>query len=171
MNTFFARTMAIFSQIRSNITHLYKQSIQISVNLPGHEVRTRTALFVRTRKQLIARENGRCYICGRTEEESGSPLEGHHSPIERSLANAVDWNIVRKDFPDFDWVTFDRVNDPYMFVDDMLVNGILLCHDHHVGINQGIHYTTYPFWIIQRYMKSGYQYSDSEIIVHKDQDK
>jgi hypothetical protein len=171
MNNFFSSTLSktkeIFSRITATAIHNFRQTILIDVYLPAHEERTTTYLFEKTRKQLIERENGKCHICGRTEEQSGHPLEAHHHPIERSLTNSVDWNLVRKDFPDFDWNEFDEKGDPYLFVDNMLVNGMLLCKDHHTGLNEGIHFTTYPFFIIQRYMKSGYKYSDTETITHE----
>src|ERR1019366_2879717 len=104
--------------------HEEKNTFQVDVFIPGHEPRTATALFERSRKALLAREGGgRCYICNCTAEEAGHPLEAHHYPIERSFATMMDWGSysqVRKAFPDFDWSHFDP-SDPYDFVDDMTV--------------------------------------------------
>lgn len=148
--------------------HREDETLSVSVNIPGHDPRVTTALFSRTRLTLIAREGGRCWICGRTQEESGHPLEAHHHPIERSFAEMVDWgpdSPVRRAHPEFDWSKFDPA-DPYTFVDDMTVNGLLLCKDHHIGKDQGIHALPYPVWLAQRYGREGYRFSDVEIIHH-----
>ena len=76
-------------------THEQKETFQLDIFLPGHEKRATTSLFTNSRKQLIAREKGHCYICGETEITSGNPLEAHHHPIERSLANMIDWDLVK----------------------------------------------------------------------------
>lgn len=148
-------------------THEEKETLVVDVNLPGHEARITTALFTRTRKQLIEREGGRCFICQRTAAEAG-PLEAHHHPIERSFAEMIDWSegsLIRHDFPHFDWANFDLAN-PYTFVDDMTVNGLLICKDHHIGKDEGIHAMPFPIWLAQRYGREGYQFSAVEIIHH-----
>ena len=148
-------------------THEEKETLAVDVNLPGHEARVTTALFTRTRKLLIEREGGRCFVCGRTAAEAG-PLEAHHHPIERSFAEMIDWSegsLIRCDFPDFDWASFDPA-DPYSFVDNMLHNGLLLCKAHHIGKDEGIHAMPFPIWLAQRYGKEGYQFSSIEIIHH-----
>lgn len=158
----------IFNQIRSNVIHSFKQTLEVEVYLPAHKERKTTALFERTKKQLVAREGGKCFICGATESENGNALEAHHFIVEWAYANAVDWKLVQKDFPEFpDWDKLFKTNDYSLFVDNMLWNGKLLCHSHHVGNNKGIHFTPYPLWIIQRYLKEGYKYSDTEIIHHE----
>jgi len=149
-----------------NEIHEEKETLSVDVNIPGHEARTTTALFRHTRQQLIERKDGRCYICNRNSEESGHPLEAHHYPIERSLANMIDWELVKSDCPDFDWSKFDPA-DPYTFVDNMLFNGLLLCKEHHIGKDEGIHSMPHPLWIAQRYAKEGYKFSDIEIIHHE----
>ncbi len=145
--------------------HAEKETLSVEVNIPGHEARTTTALFRRTRQQLLERDGGRCYICQRNAKEAGHPIEAHHYPIERSLANMIDWEIVKLDFPHFDWDGFDP-SDPYSFVDDMLVNGMLLCKEHHTGRDEGIHAMPHPLWLAQRYAKEGYRFSAIEIIHH-----
>lgn len=152
--------------------HEERETLAVDVNIPGHDPRKATPLFERTRKVLIEREGGRCWVCGRTAEESGHPLEAHHHPIERSFAEMIDWapnSLIRHDFPNFDWAHFDPA-DPYAFVDDMTVNGRLLCKDHHIGRDEGIHALPYPIWLAQRYGRAGYQFSDIEII-HHDQER
>lgn len=166
-------------------THEEKETLAVDVMLPGHEARVTTPLFLRSKKLLMEREGGRCFICGATAEESGHPLEAHHHPIERSLANLINWERVAEQAKsgefgqraaDFDWDGFFidaktvaspavkghpaaqyRVPaDPYLFVDDMTVNGLLLCKQHHTGKDAGIHAMPFPLWIAQRYAIEGY---------------
>ncbi|RQR50418.1 hypothetical protein DIE18_34940 [Burkholderia sp. Bp9125] len=137
----------------AKVTHAHteKGTLSVAVNIPEHAERKTTALFERTHKELIAREGGRCFICNATAEESGHPLEAHHHPIERSLAELIDW---------------DGFTDWTQFVDDMTVNGMLLCKAHHIGKDEGLHAMPFPLWIAQKYAKEGYQFSDVEIIRH-----
>ncbi|UNJ99715.1 hypothetical protein [Ralstonia sp. RRA.1] len=60
--------------------------------------------------------------------------------------------------------------DPYLFVDDMTVNGLLLCKQHHTGKDAGIHDMPFPLWIAQRYAIEGYQFTPNEVIHHADAD-
>ncbi|MHB8914723.1 MAG: hypothetical protein ACYC4K_02800, partial [Thiobacillus sp.] len=57
--------------------HEEKNTLSVDVNIPGHDPRTATPLFIKSRKHLIEREQGRCYICGCTEAETGHPMEAH----------------------------------------------------------------------------------------------
>lgn len=152
--------------------HEERETLSVDVILPGHAPRETTPLFAHTRKLLIEREGGRCYVCRCTAEETGHPLEAHHHPIERSFAEMVDWkpgSEVRRQFPDFDWLEFDAKGDVYLFVDDMRVNGLLLCKDHHIGKDEGIHALPYPIWLAQKYGIEGYKFSPSEVIHHDGQ--
>lgn len=155
----------------ADTVHAEKETLSVEVNIPAHAERTATALFIKSRKHLLEREGGRCFICNQTEAETGHPIEAHHYPIERSLAEMINWSEgaqIRKDFPSFAWGSFDE-KDPYFFVDDMNVNGLLLCKGHHIGKDEGIHDMPHPLWIAQRYGKEGYQFSGVEII-HRDQE-
>jgi hypothetical protein len=154
-------------------THEEKLTLTVDINVPGHDERTATPLFVRSRKLLIKREGGRCWICGRTADEAG-PLEAHHYPIERCLANMIGWKLFRLQCESgmwgehakaFDWSTFDP-DDPYTFVDNMEVNGLLLCKAHHTGKDEGIHDLPHPLWVAQKIGKEGYKFSDVEVIHH-----
>lgn len=154
--------------------HEEKETLVVEVNIPGHEARTTTTLFLHSKKTLITRERGRCFICGGTAETTGHPLEAHHHPVERSLANMIDWDLFRSECQAgmwgahaqaFDWSKFNPA-DPYTFVDDMTVNGLLLCKAHHTGKDEGIHDMPYPLWIAQKYGQEGYQFSDVEVIHH-----
>ncbi|MDB5777625.1 MAG: hypothetical protein JWP38_3758 [Herbaspirillum sp.] len=156
--------------------HEEKNTFQVDVNIPGHDPRVSTPLFHRSRLALIAREGGRCWISGMTAEEAGHPLEAHHHPIERSFATMIDWARFSKDClagmwgahaQAFDWTSFDPA-DPYMFVDDMTVNGVLLAKQFHIGKDEGTHCLPYPVWVAQKYGIEGYKFSDVEIIHHSD---
>ena len=70
-------------------THEEKNTFTVDVNLPGHDPRVTTALFTRTRKHLLERDGGRCWVCNCTAAETGHPLEAHHYPIERSFATLL----------------------------------------------------------------------------------
>jgi len=151
-------------------THEEKNTFTVDVNLPGHDPRVTSALFRKSRLHLLERVNGKCWVCGCTEKETGHPIEAHHYPIERSFAEMVDWSEnsqIRKDFPQFGWGSFDESN-PYTFVDDMNVNGRALCKAHHIGKDEGVHCLPEPVWLAQRYGKEGYEFSKVEII-HRNQ--
>ena len=156
--------------------HTESMTLHVDVNIPEHDERTATPLFHHTRQQLIEREGGRCLICGGTEASTGHPLEAHHHPIERSLAQMIDWQRFQRDCEAglwgphaqaFDWATFDPAN-PYTFVDNMTVNGELLCKAHHIGSDEGKHTLPYPLWIAQRYAVEGYRFNAVETIHHED---
>ena len=157
--------------------HAEKETLSVEVNIPQHAERgSASALFVRTRKLLIEREGDRCFICGATEHESGHPLEAHHHPIERCVAELIDWPRFIADakaghwgphVQAFAWDEFDPAN-PYTFVDDMTANGLLIDKGHHIGKDEGIHTMPFPLWIAQKYARDGYQFSPAEIIHHFD---
>lgn len=155
--------------------HDEKETLVVDVDIPEHDPRVTTPLFTRTRLELIVKmDGGRCWICNRTAEESGGPLEAHHYPVERSLGAAIDWALFAKiaqtgklgEGPrTFDWSTFDPARW-FTFVDDMMHNGLLICKDHHIGKNEGIHWLPHPLWIAQMFIREGYVYSKEEIIHH-----
>lgn len=175
--------------------HEEKNTFQVDVFLPGHDPRVTTALFRKSRLWLLDKVDGKCWICQRTHEQTGHPIEAHHYPIERSFAGMTDFSpgsIIRGEYPDFDWATFSegavwehfpayidpdtgehvpegqwyRPKDPYLFVDDMKVNGRALCKAHHIGKDQGVHDLPEPIWLAQRYAMSGVKFSHLEIIHH-----
>jgi hypothetical protein len=180
--------------------HTQHETLEVEVNVPAHAKRETTALFRRSREQLIEREKGRCWVSGLTAEQTGHPLEAHHHPIERCMAEMIDWDRFAHDAraghwgphaQGFDWeaffegatlehvtidptedqpgaepytITFRRPRDPYLFVDDMTVNGLLLARDYHTGRNEGIHDLPYPIWIARKYGREGYVFSSVETI-------
>jgi hypothetical protein len=181
-------------------SHEEKNTFVVDVILPGHEARgAATPLFVRTRKQLIAREQGKCWVTGLTAEDLGAPLEAHHYPIERCFAEAVDWVRFANDCKfghwgvwaaGFNWdkflegatdeqvevpataskpaytAHFKRVVDPYLFVDDMTVNGRLLGKASHTGKDGGVHTVPEPIFYARKFLHEAYKFSQFEIIHH-----
>lgn len=176
--------------------HEEKDTLSVDVILPGHDARgAASALFTRTRKQLIERERGRCWLTGLTAKETGKPLEAHHWPIERCYAERVDWPRFAKHAQagkygpnpqSFDWVAFFvgcetviaedtgksycKVRDPYEFVDNMLHNGRLLAKEFHVHTDSGIHNLPEAAWLAQGYLAEGFKFNDFEII-HYDEEE
>lgn len=157
-------------------SHEEKLTLHVEVDIPQHTDRVETPIYRETREQLIERESGRCWVCGCTEQESGHPLQTHHHPVERSLANMIDWPRFIADAKaghwgphaqDFDWDSFNPEH-PYTFVDNMLVNGRVLCRDHHIGSDEGIHMLPFPLWVAQRYAREGYRFSPGEVIHHEE---
>ncbi len=149
--------------------HEEKETLHVEVDIPEHADRTETPLFERTRTELIARDKA-CWVCGTTKD-----LQAHHHPIERCMTGLVDWPRFIRDAEAgaygphaqaFDWQSFDQ-KDPYTFVDDMLHNGLLLCEEHHIGPDAGIHTVVYPLWIAQQFAKAGYRFSPTEKIIHE----
>jgi hypothetical protein len=156
--------------------HEDKDTLVIDVDIPLHDDRKTTVLFIKTKKMLIKiasilgftikRPAGRCWICQRTAEEAG-PLEAHHLGIERCYIGAnIKWDLVREDWPIFDWKNFDPSN-PVQFIDNMSAQGILLCKEHHTGIDTGIHRLPFSIWIMQRYLADGTRFNPNEIIHHE----
>jgi hypothetical protein len=162
--------------------HEERETLTVDVEIPGHAARTTTPLFTKSRKALLEREgHWGCFICGMPHSPQ-APLEAHHYPIERCLAEMMDWSFIKAEAlrgelggtgkqraaaQAFDWIAFDPA-DPYSFVDNMLVNGLLLCKSHHIGKDEGIHAMPHPLWIAQRYAQEGYEFSTVEIIHHHD---
>jgi hypothetical protein len=155
--------------------HADKSTLVVSINVPEHAQRKASPTFERTCPLLIQREGDRCYICGRTSTEVGAGHEAHHCMVEWCLADAIDWNIVKALCQDgefgesalqraaakaFDWSGWD-LDAPTpaqieSLVDDMTVNGQLLCKEHHTGNGTGKHNMDHPRWIGQKLVKPGY---------------
>jgi len=62
--------------------------------------------------------------------------------------------------------SFLKVADPYLFVDDMTVNGKLLAKQFHIGNDEGIHDLPMPVYLAQGWLVEGYKFSSIEIIHH-----
>jgi hypothetical protein len=179
---------------RTPVTQDHEQTdtLKIDVIEPGHDARgSASALFRRTRLELIEREGGRCWLSGMTAEESGHPLEAHHRPVERCFAERWDWPRFARDCKAgewgryaqaFDWDSFFfgaetiiapdtakpyvKVVDPYQFVDNMLVNGRVLAKQYHTTPDEGQHDLDEPRFLAQKYLAEGYKFSSIEVIHH-----
>ena len=155
--------------------HEEKETLIIDVMLPGHDERVTTALFTKTREELLERDGGVCFACGYPESVVG-PLEAHHAFIERCLANAVDWKHFCETMARFKKLV-DHANDfcvanPELpdimtFVDDMTANGMLLCKPHHTGKDEGIHAMPLPLWWLFSTGKDGFQFTSAVAIKHE----
>lgn len=145
--------------------HAMKQTNSFNINIPGHDERKDSSLFVKTRKHLIEDLDTPCWICGSKENR-----QVHHSIIEWSLANACDWEKVKSDHPDFpDWDKLDPNNpDTFYYFVDSPYQMMVLCQFHHTGTNKngngyGIHAVPEPIWKFQRYVKKDFPYINKEV--------
>lgn len=157
--------------------HEEKETLSVDVDIPQHDDRVTTGLFLKTKRFLIKvgslvtcfslkRKPAVCWVCGKTEKELGAPLEAHHFGIERAYIGAkIKWDLVAEDFPLFDWKNFNE-NNPVQFVDDMSVQGLLLCKEHHTGKDTGIHTLPFSLWVMQRYLVDGTRFNPNEVIDH-----
>jgi hypothetical protein len=155
--------------------HEEKETLVEDFNVPGHEDRTETPLFVHSRHEVLVQDGARCFVCGETEAETGHPLELHHVWIERSLANGVTWSLfclfitALKKLVDraYDFCQANpNLPDIMTFVDDARINGMILCLKHHVGKGTGIHFIDFPHWLFQCFGQEGYQYTPDEKLHH-----
>ncbi|HLO11500.1 MAG TPA: hypothetical protein VK190_04525 [Pseudoneobacillus sp.] len=88
-------------------------------------------------KQHFKDIGAKCFINNGKCEGS---IEIHHSLIEFAASEGIDWEKVKKDFPNI-----DHVDD----LDQMMP----LCRKHHREQGFGIHNMEYGIWILQKYMK------------------
>lgn len=116
--------------------HIQKRALTEVVYFPAHEDRKESAEFRDDKAELKAEGKYMCFI-GNGRCEGG--IELHHSVIEFSENNAIDWAKVTADYPNI-----DHVDD----IDQM----IPLCTKHHRGKGTGIHATTYQAWLAQKYL-------------------
>jgi hypothetical protein len=155
--------------------HVDKSTLTVSVYDPEHAQRVTTAIFTKTRDEILKSET-LCWLCGQPATVVG-PLELHHCNVERMFAEIMDWELVRcaamagelgftqnqrKENANWDWDSFLAATpfDPYAYVDNMHLNGLPLCKHHHTGVDEGIHNMDFPRWLAQRYAREGYKYSD-----------
>lgn len=155
--------------------HVDKSTLAVAFYDPEHAQRVTTALFTRTRGEILKNET-LCWLCGQPASVVG-PLELHHNTVERMFAEVIDWNLLkaaalagevgwtegqRARNKAFDWDGFMAATpfDPYVYVDDMHLNGIPLCKPHHTGVNEGVHNVDWPRYQAQRYLIEGYKTTD-----------
>jgi hypothetical protein len=101
-----------------------------------HPERKESSAFRRLKKEF-KKEGAKCFI-GNSQCEG--QIEIHHNIVEFAAMNNVDWEKIQKDYPGF------------KDVDSFKGNMLPLCTKHHRTPGFGIHYITYPIWILQKYM-------------------
>lgn len=115
--------------------HNTYRTIHVLAHYEAHPERSESREFSQIKKKF--KEEGRkCFINNGYCEGN---LEVHHSIIELSAAEGVDWDLVKQDHPNI-----DHADDEQQM--------LLLCSRHHRGKYTGIHETPYNEWILQKYM-------------------
>lgn len=161
----------------ANAIHEEKETLTVDVNLPGHDERTTTPLFSKTRTEALVLWGGRCFASNQTEAEAGLPLELHHFFVERSTANAVSVPRLRRYVKNLKALC-DRADafldanpvlpDIMAFVDNMLVNGVPLTKEFHTGKGTGIHQMPMPLWSLWATGEPGFVFVRGDEIIDAD---
>ena len=73
--------------------HVDKSTLAVAFYDPEHAQRVTTALFTRTRGEILKNET-LCWLCGQPASVVG-PLELHHNTVERMFAEVIDWNLLK----------------------------------------------------------------------------
>jgi len=149
-------------------SHSLKLSNHYTVNYPDHAKRTESAIYRKTHHELCIVRDFPCFICGKTHAKNGISLETHHFYCEKAAQNAIDWAEFGKFAQTcyniqtgenightFDWT--EVAKHPDIFVDSPY-NMIVLCKEHHISGNKGIHHVPFPDWILQKYPVKGFQF-------------
>jgi hypothetical protein len=152
-------------------THAQKQTNRYVEVTPGHAPRKESALFARSRDELIHDHGFGCFIAN-GECDHASPLEAHHHFVEWSKTNAVDWAKLAEaarahhlvnpqngdDLYNVDWEAVKR--DPASFVDSTF-NLVILCSVHHRDPSNGIHHIPSSLWLLQKYARDGFNVTEA----------
>jgi hypothetical protein len=151
-----------------NEPHYMKMTSHFIACFPPHERRKNTNIYNHTHHQLCHVQDMPCFICGKTHKTDGIALETHHFYIEKAAQNAVDWiafgNSAKNLYniqtgqhigSKYDWSCVAK--NPDLFVDSP-DNMIVLCKEHHISGNKGIHHVPFPNWILQKYPRDGFQF-------------
>jgi hypothetical protein len=149
-------------------SHKLNRSSHYIVNYPNHEERRNSTIYNKTHKELCVIKNFPCFICGKTQNKNKISLETHHFYCEKAAQNAIDWHKFGKFAnncyniqtgenigKNFNWDEVDK--NPDIFVDSPY-NMIVLCKEHHISGNKGIHHVPFPDWILQKYPKNKFQF-------------
>lgn len=140
--------------------HETPESVATVELTPPHPPRVETPAYRAAHSFLINRKNAPCHICGVTKRTLRNPaknpmgatqLETHHYPVERSLVDACDPAKVHRDFP----AVYDRAS--LLAWVDTPANLLVLCDVCHRSAEHGIHHLLVQDWVIQRYLRDGYQ--------------
>jgi len=125
------------------------------------------SLYAENHNLLLYIKKLPCFICGK-KHSSNDPLITHHFYCEKAAQNSVDWKMFGEFAKNcyniqtgeniganFDWDKVEK--NPELFVDSTQ-NLIVLCNEHHMSKNRGIHYVPFPEWILQKYPKDGFEF-------------
>ncbi len=138
--------------------HEVVERLYVDVYYPDHPPRTESALFRKTKRDLIKVKNVPCWVCGTRQNR-----EVHHFYLEWADSAGVDWARMRQLHPDFDWSTFrgpsDFVDSPY--------NMRILCMKHHRHRDAGIHMLPYPIFVMQAVKRSDFVFAPAIVPQHQ----
>lgn len=149
--------------------HQVSKTMKETYNVPGHTPRIDSSLYIKNHNDIIVIQDSPCFICGvknSTLNDSQKnilgaiQIETHHYLSEWSIANAVDWSVMRQLHPDFsDWNKIDPNDEStYFNFIDSAYNLMPLCDIHHRGVDHGIHAIEYSVWIAQKFVKSNFPF-------------
>ena len=127
--------------------HAVSRTLHETVYTPSHPQRGASSAEFQESKKALEAISATCWICGKTAEQAGGPLEGHHLNTERSLINSADFAKVKESFP--------HAKDLQTWLDST-DNLILLCAKCHRSPMYGVHMVTMPAWIVQKYQLDGW---------------
>ena len=141
--------------------HQQTRQVTETIYYPDHDPRKASNEYRRTHKHLIGELDEPCWVCGVRKSTLTDPksnphgavqLETHHARVEWALANAVDPAKILADFP-----AMGTADEPHLreWLDSE-GNMLVLCDVHHRHGLYGIHSTTYPAWVVQRDLPTGW---------------
>lgn len=153
--------------------HEVKKTMVEDYFIPGHDPRTNSDVYNKTHNDLVNIKDTPCWICGVKKSTipdiaqnlyGAKDMETHHFHLEWSLADAVDWNVLKAMHPDFpNWDKIDPNNsDTYKYFVDDEYNMYVLCDVHHRGTYRGIHAIEFPVWIAQKYIRKDFKFINLE---------
>lgn len=125
-------------------------------------------VFDRTRHHLIDVLAVPCWIGGASAAQikAGLPpehlchgctgLELHHNPLEYAGLSEIDWRRFAAEFP-----TLGIHSDAdFLAAAEGEGNATILCSLHHRAPYQGVHSITYPLWVLQRYARPEWRFTE-----------
>ncbi len=133
--------------------HELTETLKVDVYYPDHQERTASPQFERARRHLIDELDTPCFICGSKENR-----EAHHFIVEWAYSEAVDWDKMRLFYPNFDWANFKEPED-FVSAESSLM---ILCHEHHLSPDHGIHALPYPIWQLQKFKRDDFKMFGSQ---------
>lgn len=137
--------------------HEQKLTVSIDVYVPDHPDRSESPVFRKARKLLIEdNPDAKCWI-DNGQCEGG--LELHHDLVEWCDAEGIDWDKMRRLYPDFDWSTF---KEPADFIDSAYNARRVLCKKHHTGKDHGLHYLPGPIYLMQKHKRVDFIFAPDE---------